>query len=58
MDIGLMYIHMQLWLVHLLQIRGLLHKTLTGEKTRVKSENSGKHEFTIDFTIGRKLRLN
>ena len=37
--------------------RGPLHKTFTGEKTLVKSENSGKHEFTIDFTIGRKLRL-
>ena len=34
-----------------------LHKTFTGEKTLVKSENSGKHEFTIDFNIGRKLRL-
>ena len=32
---------------------GLLHKTLTGEKTLVKSENSGKHDFTIDFTIGK-----
>ena len=32
--------------------RGLLHKTVTGEKTQVKSENSGtKHNFTIDFTI-------
>ena len=33
---------------------GLLHKTLTGEKTWVKSENSGKHNFTIDFIIGDK----
>ena len=33
---------------------GLLHKTLTGKKTRVKSENSGKHNFTTDFTIGKK----
>ena len=33
--------------------RGPLHKSFTGEKTLVKSENSGKH----DFTIGRKLRL-
>ena len=38
--------------------RGPLHKTFTREKTPVKSENSGKHEFTIDFTIGRKLWLN
>ena len=30
---------------------------LPEKKTLVKSENSGKHEFTIDFTIGRKLRL-
>ena len=30
-----------------------LHKTFTGEKTLVKSENSGTHEFTIYFTIGR-----
>ena len=30
---------------------GPLHKTFTGEKTRVTSENSGKHEFTIDFSI-------
>ena len=37
--------------------RGPLHKTFTGEKSLGKSENSGKHEFTIDFTIGRKLRL-
>ena len=37
--------------------RGPLHKTFTGEKTLVKSENSGKHEFTIDFTTGTKLRL-
>ena len=34
---------------------GPLHKTFTGEKTRVKSENSGTHEFTIDFTIGSKI---
>ena len=33
---------------------GLLHKTLTGEKTPVKSKNSGKHNFTIDFAIGKK----
>ena len=33
--------------------RGPLHKTFTGEKTQVKSKN----EFTIDFTIGRKLWL-
>ena len=26
-----------------------LHKTFTGEKSLVKSENSGKHEFTIDI---------
>ena len=32
-------------------IRGLLHKTLTGEKSLVKSESSVKHNFTIDFTI-------
>ena len=31
--------------------------TFTGEKTLVKYENSSKHEFTIDFTIDRKLRL-
>ena len=31
---------------------GLLHKTLTGEETRVKPENFGKHYFTVDFTIG------
>ena len=31
---------------------GPLHKTFTGEKTLVKSENCGKNEFTIDFTIG------
>ena len=37
--------------------RGLLHKTFTGEKTPVKSEKSGKHNVTIDFTIGKKLRL-
>ena len=36
---------------------GLLHKTLTGEKTQVKSENSGKQNVTIDFTIGKKLWL-
>ena len=36
---------------------GQLHKTFTGEKTLVKSEISGKHEFTIDFTAGRKLWL-
>ena len=36
---------------------GLLHKTLTGEKTLVKSENSRKHNFTIDFIIGTKLWL-
>ena len=36
---------------------GPLHKTFTGEKNLVKSDNSGKHEFTIDSTIGRKLRL-
>ena len=35
-------------------IWGLLHKTLTGEKTRVKSEKSGKHDFIIDLTIGKK----
>ena len=34
-----------------------LYTSFTAEKTLVKSENSGKHEFTIDFTIGRKLRL-
>ena len=34
--------------------RGLLHKTFTREETLVKCENSGKHNFTIDFTIGRK----
>ena len=39
-----------------LYIRGALHKTFTEEKTLVKSEKSGKHKFTIDFTIGRKLR--
>ena len=33
---------------------GLSHKTFTGENTRVKSENSGKHNLTIDFTIGEK----
>ena len=36
-------------------ILGPLHKTFTGGKK--KSENSGKHEFTIDFTIDRKLWL-
>ena len=36
---------------------GPLHNIFTGEKILVKSENSGKHELTIDFTIGRKLRL-
>ena len=36
---------------------GPLHKTFIGDKTLVKSENSGKHEFTIDFTIGRKAGL-
>ena len=30
---------------------------LTGENTRVESDNSGKQNFTIDFTIGKKLRL-
>ena len=35
--------------------RGPLHKTFTGEKTRVKSENACKELNTIDFTIGRKL---
>ena len=30
---------------------------LLPEKKLLKSENSGKHEFTIAFTIGRKLRL-
>ena len=34
---------------------GLLHKTFTGEKTPVKSANSGKHNFTIDFTIEKKF---
>ena len=34
---------------------GPLHKTFTGEKTLAKSENLGNHEFTTDFTIGRKL---
>ena len=29
-------------------------KTFTREKTKVKSENSGSHKFTIDFTIGKK----
>ena len=33
------------------QRAGPLHKTFTGETTLVKSENSGKHNFTIDFTI-------
>ena len=33
-----------------LSSRGLLHNTFTGAKSQVKSENSGKHEFTIDFT--------
>ena len=33
-------------------IRGLLHKTFTREKiNKVKSENVGKHNFTIDFTM-------
>ena len=36
---------------------GILHKTLTGEKTLVKSENSGKPYSTIDFTTGTKHRL-
>ena len=36
---------------------GRLHKTFTGEKTLVISENSGKDDFTIDYSIGRKLRL-
>ena len=34
--------------------RGLLHKTLTTDKTQGKYENSSKHNFTIDFTIGEK----
>ena len=29
-------------------------KFLSGEITPVKYENSGKHDFTIDFTIGKK----
>ena len=33
-------------------IWGLLHKTLTGEKTLVKFENSGKPYSTTDFTPG------
>ena len=37
-----------------MEIWGLLHKTITGEKTPVKSENSGTHNFNIDFTIGKK----
>ena len=38
--------------------RGLLHKTFTGEKALVKSENSGKHNLTIHFTIGKnRLKL-
>ena len=33
-------------------------KLLLEKKTLLKYENSGgKHEFTIDFTIGRKQRL-
>ena len=33
-------------------LQGLLHKTFTWEKkTLVKSENSGKHNFAIDFTM-------
>ena len=43
--------------IKITDIRGPLHKTFTIEKTPVKSENSGKHEFTLDFTIGRKLWL-
>ena len=34
-----------------------MDKTFTGEKTPIKSENSGKHEVTVELTIGRKLRL-
>ena len=43
----------------IISVRGLLHITFTGENTLVKSENSGKHNFTItiDFTIGKKLWL-
>ena len=41
----------------LVHIRDLLYKTLTGEKNLVKSENFGKHNFTIDFTIGKKFWL-
>ena len=32
-------------------------KLLPEKKTLVKSENSDKHEFTIEFTIGRQFRL-
>ena len=34
-----------------LSTRGPLHKTITGEKTLAKSENSGNHDFTTDLTI-------
>ena len=40
------------------QSRGPLHKTFTREKTRVKYENSGKHNSIIDFTIGKKLSFS
>ena len=36
----------------------ILRKTFTWEKTLVKSENFGKHEFTIDFTIGNSGQNN
>ena len=48
---------MSLTIMHQDDTLGLLHKTLTGEKNQVKSENSGKQNFTIDFTIGKKTRL-
>ena len=38
--------------MQILHTLGPLHKTFTGENTLVKSENFGKHNFTIDFTIG------
>ena len=35
----------------------LLHKTSIREKILVKSENSGKHNFNINFPIGKKEKL-
>ena len=50
-------IHKDHYPLGLLSTWGLLQKTFTTEKKLVKSENFGKHEFTIHFTTGKKILI-